>query len=36
MRLAGIEPNPRHDQGAELFTYECGCGEVIVQSTVVL
>jgi hypothetical protein len=26
MRLAGIEPHPRRNDGVDLFTYECVCG----------
>jgi len=28
MRLLGIEPHPRPNMGTDLFTFECGCGEV--------
>jgi hypothetical protein len=32
MRLIGIEPHPRQAVGADLFTYECTCGELHTDS----
>ena len=32
MRLIGIEPHPRQTVGANLFTYECTCGELHTDS----
>jgi hypothetical protein len=32
MRLIGIEPHPRQTVGADLFTYECACGELHTDS----
>ncbi len=32
MRLIGIERHPRQTVGADLFTYECVCGELHTNS----
>jgi hypothetical protein len=32
MRLIGIEPHPCQAVGADLFTYECVCGELHTDS----
>jgi hypothetical protein len=33
MRLAGIEPDPTPEHRADLLTYECSCGQLLVEST---
>jgi hypothetical protein len=32
MRLAGIEPHPLPDRTSQILTYECACGQILIDT----
>ena len=32
MRLSGIEPHPLPERNSEIVTYECQCGQLLIET----